>query len=79
MLGIDHFDESLLRERVREIIVPTKNEMIFYFEDGTKAKLEWHHRSRRESWTPEMKELARQRTLAHYEVKRKEKENKNGS
>ncbi len=79
VLGADRFDESLLREQIREIVVPAKNEMLFHFKDGTKANVEWYHRSRRESWTPEMKESARKRTLAHYEAKRKDKENENGS
>lgn len=79
VLGVDRFDESLLRERIKEIVVPAKNEMIFYFKDGSKVNTEWHHRSRRESWTPKMKEEARQRELSRIKAKEKERSNQNGS
>ena len=79
VLGSDRFDESLLRERVKEIVVPLKNEMIFYFKDGSNTNVEWHHRSRRESWTEEMKETARQREINRCRDKKKEKEDHYGS
>ena len=33
---------------------------IFHLRDGRKERLEWQNRSRAESWTPEMKEKARE-------------------
>lgn len=78
VLGIEHFDEALLRESVQTIIVKDKNILLFYLKDGTEKSVEWHHRSRRESWTPEMKELARQKTLSLNKVKQQERGNQNG-
>ena len=35
--------------------------LIFHLRDGREEKLEWQNRSRAESWTPEMKEKAREK------------------
>ena len=40
------------------------NALVFCFKDGTQAVKRWKDRSRAESWTEEMKEAARQKTLA---------------
>ena len=39
------------------------NRVVFCFKDGTETTRQWQDRSRRESWTPEMKEAARQKYL----------------
>ncbi len=39
------------------------NTLVFCFPDGTEAVKQWQDRSRRQSWTPEMKESARQKAL----------------
>jgi len=43
---------------VAEIIVPGHNRLTFNMKDGSTVETEWRHRSRRESWTYEMKEAA---------------------
>lgn len=65
VLGITALDEKILRNRVKEILVPEKNVLVFIFTDGTQQRVEWKHRSRRESWTPEMKEAARAKSIAY--------------
>ena len=50
-------------ENIVEIQIPGKNRMIFMFRDGSNRDVEWENPSRRHSWTPEMKEKARQRQL----------------
>jgi hypothetical protein len=40
------------------------NTLVFCFKDGTQAVKRWKDRSRAESWTEEMREAARQKTLA---------------
>ena len=40
------------------------NKVVFCFKDGTQAVKRWEDRSRAESWTEEMREAARQKTLA---------------
>ena len=46
-----------------EIIAEDRNTLIFRFKDGKKAVKRWQNRSRAESWTPEMKEAARQKAI----------------
>lgn len=64
--------ENILLEKVEEvggidlaheIIVPEKNQLIFRMENGETYETEWHNRSRREAWTPEKRDAARQKTL----------------
>ena len=42
------------------------NTLIFCFKDGSQTVKRWQDRSRRESWTEEMKEKARQQALAQH-------------
>jgi len=59
-LGITDYDPELLTLRVVGITLPGDGLLIFTFKDGTQQTLTWVNRSRRESWTPQMRELARQ-------------------
>lgn len=62
-LGIAEFDERVFSRRIRELHVTALNEIEFCFSDGhTETKI-WKDRSRRESWTEEMKEIARERSI----------------
>jgi len=47
---------------LQEILVPGPNTLIFMYDGGRQTELEWAHTSRRESWTPEMREAARQKS-----------------
>ena len=64
VLGISALNREILLEQIRQIIVPAHSRLRFILRDGTVVDTQWRHRSRRESWTDEMKESARQRTLA---------------
>lgn len=64
VLGIASLNREILLEQVRQIIVPEHNRLRYFLRDGTVVDTQWQHRSRSESWTDEMKESARQRTLA---------------
>jgi len=55
------FDEKIFRQKIKEIQVPAHNRLVFLFHDGTTETCEWQNPSRRDSWTPEMREQARQR------------------
>jgi len=46
----------------------------FLYKDGKQVDVTWQNPSRRDSWTPEMKEAARQKSLAFAAEKRKEQE-----
>ena len=45
------------------------NTLIFCFKNGLQTVKRWQDRSRRESWTEEMKEKARQQALAQHSKK----------
>ena len=45
-------------------LLATGYSLIYSLLDGTEIKTEWQHKSRSESWTPEMRQQARERTLA---------------
>jgi len=62
VLGIAEFDERVFAERVSGIRVTAPNELLFTLADGRTVTKVWKDRSRKESWTDEMKEAARQRS-----------------
>jgi len=50
-------------EGLREIVVPGPFSLSFIYKDERRVDLAWKHPSRRESWTPEMKQAAREKSL----------------
>ena len=71
VLGLMELDEKILRSRIAEIMVPEKNVLVYRFKDGSEQRVEWQHHSRSKSWTPEMKERARQQTKKRWEEKKR--------
>ena len=63
-LGLTRFEERVFEERVLQIDACPGNRLRFHFSDGNEKELTWQDRSRSESWTPEMREAARQKTLS---------------
>ena len=63
VLGLPAFSEDVFTERIERIEVPEPNHLVFVFKDGHTVERVWEDHSRAESWTPEMKENARQRTI----------------
>lgn len=61
VLGLDEFNADLFERDISEISVPEPGKLIFVFRDGHTAEKVWQHTSRRESWTDEMREAARER------------------
>ena len=59
ILGLDKFDESIFKEQVKEMVSYPNNLLVIHFNDGTSKEVTWVIPSRKESWTPEMKEKAR--------------------
>lgn len=49
--------------QISEIVVPEANLLVFHMKNGSEIERNWQNPSRRESWTPEMREAARQRAL----------------
>jgi DNA invertase Pin-like site-specific DNA recombinase len=63
VLGLAAFDGAAFINQITEIRVPDANRLAFVFSNGNVAHREWQDRSRRESWTEEMREVARNRQL----------------
>lgn len=62
-MGLPHFDAAAFAEAVTEIQVPENGVLNFIFRDGHTVHLTWDNPSRRESWTPEMRQQAREASL----------------
>lgn len=60
VLGTEVFDAGVFRERIERIEVPGPNRLVFCFYDGRRTACVWKDRLRSESWTPEMREKARE-------------------
>lgn len=63
VLGIDSLSTKVVKSKITEIRAEKNNVVVFCMEDGSEIVKRWKDRSRAESWTPEMKEQARQRAL----------------
>ena len=61
LLGWNSFDEEAFRQAVNHVTAVYPHTLIFHLRDGREEQLEWQNRSRAESWTPEMKEKAREK------------------
>lgn len=59
VLGLQKFDEVVFREQIERIEVPAFNHLVYVFKDGRREERVWQDKSRRDSWTEEMKEQAR--------------------
>lgn len=66
VLGATEFDAELFRETVEEIRVPAFNRLVFVMKDGTKVEREWQDKSRRDSWTDEMRAQAAEHARRRY-------------
>jgi DNA invertase Pin-like site-specific DNA recombinase len=60
VLDLKEFDKHVFAGKVEKIIVPAFNKLIFKFNNGDVMEREWQDISRSESWTPQMREEARQ-------------------
>lgn len=60
VLGGDRFDEEHLKAEIERIHISNNYCVTFYFKDGRELTEYWTPLSRKDSWTPEMKEKARQ-------------------
>jgi len=66
VLGLAAFDETVFKNSISEIRIPGGNRLVFVFSDGATVERVWQDRSRRESWTEEMREAARQNAKRRY-------------
>jgi hypothetical protein len=54
-------------EKIQKVLIPEPNKIVFTLADGSSVERVWQDRSRRESWTDEMKETARRHAKARYQ------------
>ena len=62
VLGTEVYNPKAFDALVDRIEVPEDNRLRFVFKDGSTVERTWADRSRRESWTSEMKQAAAERT-----------------
>ncbi|MEL7608868.1 MAG: recombinase family protein [Bacillota bacterium] len=62
VLGIDDYDAAVFDAQIDRIEVPEHNRLRYVFKDGSNIERTWVDRSRRESWTAEMRQAASDRT-----------------
>ena len=70
VLGEGSIDSDMVRSKITAIRADKNNVVVYCMDDGSEIAKRWKDRSRAESWTPEMKEKARQRAL---QARRKKK------
>ena len=63
VLGMAEFDGAVFKSKITGIRVPGDNHLAFVFSDGIIVHREWKDRSRRESWTEENRQRAREHAL----------------
>lgn len=61
VLKITKFDEQIFKNKVSKIVVPSKGKLKFILNDGNEVLKTWKYPSRRDSWTEEMKQMAKVR------------------
>lgn len=71
VLEVTDFDRDMLMAQMKEIQVPGHNRLIYVFHDGRTKEVTWQHKSRKESWTEEMKQKAREKALERAERRKK--------
>ena len=63
VLELAEYDPAVFTAKVAAITIPDDGILVFLFKDGTEQTVTWENRSRRESWTDEMRQTARERAL----------------
>lgn len=69
ILETEELTNELIKEKVEYIEVLDGNRLVYHLHNGTVEEMVWQDLSRRDCWTPEMKEKARQRTIKQMQVK----------
>lgn len=71
VLGIAEFDREMLLSRIKEIQVPGRNRLIYIFHDGRIVETGWQRQPKKDIWTEEMRQKARERALKQAERRKK--------
>ena len=63
VLEVTELNVELIQKQIEAIIAPMHNKLIYVMKDGQRKEIHWQNPSRKESWTEEMKQAARERQL----------------
>ena len=63
VLKIPKFDKQIFKNKISKIVVPSKGKLKFILNDGNEVLKTWEYPSRRDSWTEEMRDKARNSEL----------------
>lgn len=63
VLNKAEFDHNTLSAYLTEIVVSAPDQLTYVFKDDHTEVITWQNRSRRDSWTDEMKQAAREKTI----------------
>jgi len=67
LLALEQYDNAIFNSKVNQIIVMPNRLLELHMKDGSILKHHWEHQSRSKSWTPEMKEQARERSIIQHQ------------
>lgn len=73
-LEVDELTSKLVKDKIKVIFAHPNRVLEFVFNDGTKKTIAWELKSRKYSWTPELREEARRRAIKRKNTGRKEEE-----
>ena len=62
-LGTDAFDPNAFIDKITDVRVENGNRLVFLYANGKESIKRWQDRSRRNSWTEEMREAARKKKI----------------
>ncbi|MCD6449895.1 MAG: hypothetical protein J7L34_05260 [Thermotogaceae bacterium] len=63
---MEEFDKEYFLSKVESINIMPRKRLIFNLKNGSTKEYIWEAKSRKESWTPKMREQARQRALKQH-------------
>ncbi len=67
ILGMDRYDDTYFKSKVKKIIVKPNRLLEFHMKYDTIINYHWEHPSRSISWTPDMKEKAKKRSILQHQ------------
>lgn len=65
VLGLVEFDENKFSAKVSLVTVPKDHMLVFHLKDGTKVTKTWKTVSKKDVWTDEMRQTARERMMGN--------------
>jgi hypothetical protein len=53
VLGLSEFDADIFKAKIKRIIVPSKDQLVYHFQNGKTVTREWKSTANTDWWTPE--------------------------